>query len=78
MDSPDAKTFEIVVSPGGTQTREFRIAAQEATKADSLRLLLGEWRAQALDAQPEAEARKPGSPAPIPRADGAPRDPARG
>jgi hypothetical protein len=64
--------------PGGAQTREFRLAAQEATKADSLRLLLGEWRAQALDAQPEAEARKPASPAPVPRADGAPRDPARG
>jgi hypothetical protein len=78
MDSPDAKTFEIVVSPGGAETREFRLAAQEATKADSLRLLLGEWRAQSVDAQPDPDSKKPPPPAPVPRAEGAPRNAARG
>lgn len=44
MDSADAKTFEALLKPGAAQTKEFRTAAQEATRADALRTLLSDWR----------------------------------
>ena len=44
MDSPDAKTFELLMRPGAAQTREFRAVVQEATRADALKLLLSDWR----------------------------------
>jgi hypothetical protein len=81
MDSPDAKTFDLIVRPGGTQTREFRLAAQDATKHDSLRVLLTDWRSRALEASAEAEkgaGNALGSGAAVPRASGGAGAPARG
>ncbi|NNM71638.1 tetratricopeptide repeat protein [Enterovirga aerilata] len=72
LDSPDAKTFGQVVSPDAVQTREFRLAAQEATRADSLRLLLSDWRGRPLEhpAEPESDA-PPSEPPTVPRVEGA-------
>ncbi|MDB5559006.1 MAG: repeat-containing protein, partial [Enterovirga sp.] len=71
LDSADAKTFELVVSPGSVQTREFRLAAQEATKADSLRLLLADWRARPIEAAGGAQEKA--QPAAAPQVEGAAR-----
>ena len=83
MDSPDAKTFDLVVCPGGTQTREFRLAAQEATKLDSLRVLLTDGRGRPLEPPHEGDGDKGPAAAPpagatTPRAEGGGRAPARG
>ena len=43
MDSADARTFELILRPGAVETREFRIAAQEAARADTLRTFLADW-----------------------------------
>lgn len=42
-DSPDAKSLDLLMRPGVAQTREFRALAQEASRADALRQLLGDW-----------------------------------
>lgn len=45
-DSPDAKTFELLLLPGVVQTREFRALATGLSRADLLRDMLTEWRAR--------------------------------
>lgn len=45
-DSPDAKTFELLLLPGAVQTREFRALASGLSRTDSLRDMLNEWRGQ--------------------------------
>jgi hypothetical protein len=75
MDSPDAKTFDVIMRPDALQTREFRLAAQEATKADSLRVLLADWRGRPLEhgTEPEPEKEPAGN-----RVEGAAKPPTRG
>lgn len=43
-DSPDAKTFELLMLPGAVQTREFRALANGLSRTDSLRDMLADWR----------------------------------
>jgi hypothetical protein len=79
LDSPDAKKFEFVIRPGAAATSEFRTAAQEATRSDSFRLLLEDWRAApptGVPAPAPTPAATPGIPASS--AAGRPTAPARG
>ncbi|MDB5511979.1 MAG: repeat-containing protein [Enterovirga sp.] len=86
MDSPDAAKFELLMRPGAIATREFRALTLEATRADSLRLLLSDWRSRhpdlpdgraagLSDAAAEAEVEPP---RPDGRAETAPSGPSRG
>jgi tetratricopeptide (TPR) repeat protein len=45
-DSPDANTFDMLLQPGASQTREFRAAAVKASRADALKELLADWKAR--------------------------------
>ena len=78
MDSPDAASFGLLLRPGATTTREFRALAQEATKADGLKMALEDWKERrqienappqdaALSVKPDAAA----APVPAPAAAGA-------
>lgn len=71
-DGPDARAFEVITAPMGTESAEFGDVAREVSAIDTLNGFLRELRARYPDSEPpapEAEA-APAAPAPQP-ADGA-------